>query len=291
MSTDEAPTPPAPHPRPTLADRVVTTMPLLSDAERRAARALLARYPTTGMDSVATFADRAKVSGPTILRFVTKLGFAGYAEFRRALLEEVEARAEHPLTRPHVAGSPSRFTELAGSLGDAVRDSFGMLVEADVARLTNLLTDEKRRVFLHGGDFTEPAARHLDFHLRKMRRGVRLFSQALPRRADELAEIGRRDVVILFDIRRYQADTVRTAEIAKQRGAVVALLTDQWMSEAAEVADLVFRARVDVVSPWDSLIGLIALVEAIALSIDMRQWPIARARFETIETIRSKLER
>ena len=165
-----------------------------------------------------------------------------------------------------------------------------MLIEADVARLTALLTDEKRQVFLHGGDFTEPAARHLDFHLRKMRTRVRLFSQALPRRADELAEIGRRDVVILFDIRRYQADTIRTAEIAKGRGAVVALLTDQWMSEAAEVADLVFRARVDVVSPWDSLIGLIALVEAIALSIDMRQWPIARARFETIEDLRSKLE-
>ena len=278
------------RPLPTLADRVLATMPSLTNAERRAARALLARYPTTGMDSVALFAQRAKVSAPTILRFVTKLGFSGYAEFRRALREEVEAQAEYPLTRPHVTGPQSRLTDLAQSITDVVRHSFAMLVEADVARLTEMLADEKRQVFLHGGDFTEPAARHLDFHLRKMRTRVRLFSQALPRRADELAEITRRDVVILFDIRRYQADTIRTAEIAKARGAVVALLTDQWMSEAAEVADLVFRARVDVLSPWDSLVGLIALVEAIALSIDSRQWPVARARFETIEALRSKLE-
>ena len=122
-----------------------------------------------------------------------------------------------------------------------------------------------------------------------MRRDVRLFSQGLARRADELAEIGRRDVVILFDIRRYQADTIRTAEIAKERQAVVALFTDQWMSDVAQVADIVLRARVDVSSPWDSLIGIVALVEMLALAVDARRWPIARARFETIEGVRSKL--
>ncbi len=145
-------------------------------------------------------------------------------------------------------------------------------------------------MFLHGGDSTEPAARHLKFHLRKVRSRLRLFSQALPRRADEPADVGRRGVVILFDIRRDQADTIRTADIAKVRGAVVVLLTDQWMSDAAKVADLVFRARVDVTSPWDSLIGLVALVEVIALALDIRQWPIARTRFETIEGLRSKFE-
>src|SRR5947208_10075673 len=94
-----------PHAGPaTLADRVVASMASLSDAERRAARALLARYPTTGMETVALFADRARVSGPTILRFVAKLGFAGYPEFRRALREEMEAQAENPLTRPHAGG-------------------------------------------------------------------------------------------------------------------------------------------------------------------------------------------
>ena len=122
-----------------------------------------------------------------------------------------------------------------------------------------------------------------------MRSRVRLFSQALPRRADELADIRKRDVVILFDIRRYQLDTIRTAEIAKQRGAVVALFTDRWMSDVAQVADIVIRAQVDLPSPWDSLIGLIALVETLALSIDARQWPIARTRFEAIETVRAKL--
>lgn len=280
----------APRPgMPTLADRVAATMPSLSNAERRAARALLARYPTTGMETVTLFAERAKVSAPTILRFVAKLGFSGFPEFRSRLREEMEAQAEFPLTRPHRSATPSAFSGFGESLVDTVRSSIAMVSEADIGRLTDLLVDERRQVFLLGGDFTEPAARHLEFHLRKTRSKVRYFSHSLLRRADELAEIRRRDVVILFDIRRYQADTIRTAEVAKQRQAVVALFTDQWMSDVAQVADVVFRARIDVPSPWDSLIGLIALVETLALSIDARRWPIARTRFETIELVRSKL--
>jgi DNA-binding MurR/RpiR family transcriptional regulator len=273
----------------TLADRVTASMASLSEAERRAARALLARYPTTGMETVALFAERAKVSGPTILRFVAKLGFPGYAEFRRTLREEMEAQSEYPLTRPHVGGASPALAELSQSLVAVLEASIAMASTSDIARLTDLLIDERRQIFIFGGDFTEPAARHLEFHLRKTRTRVRLFSQSLPRRAGELAEIRRKDVVIIFDIRRYQADTVRTAEIAKQRGAIVALFTDQWMSDVAQVAEIVLRAKVDVPSPWDSLIGIIALVEAMALSIDMRQWPIARVRYEKIEDVRSKL--
>ncbi|MFI5409301.1 MurR/RpiR family transcriptional regulator [Kaistia sp. UC242_56] len=275
--------------KPTLADRVTASMASLSEAERRAARALLARYPTTGMETVALFAERAKVSAPTILRFVAKLGFAGYADFRRALREEMEAQAEYPLTRPHADGTSTAFSAFTRSLVTTVENSLAMVSQADMEKLTDLLIDERREIFLLGGDFTDPAARHLEFHLRKMRSRVRLFSQSLPRRADELADIRKRDVVILFDIRRYQLDTIRTAEIAKERGAVVALFTDRWMSDVAQVADIVIRAQVDLPSPWDSLIGLIALVETLALSIDARQWPIGRSRFEAIEQVRSKL--
>ncbi len=273
----------------TLADRVAATMPSLSDAEKRAARALLARYPTTGMETVALFAERAKVSAPTILRFVAKLGFSGYADFRRALREEMEAQAEFPLTRPHIEGASPALAEFSTALVETVQGSIAMTSETELKRLVDILVDERRQIFLLGGDFTEPAARHLEFHLRKLRGRVRLFSMGLMRRADEIAEIRRRDVVILFDIRRYQSDTIRTAEIAKSREAVVALFTDQWMSEVAQVADIVLRARVDVPSPWDSLIGLIALVETLALAIDSRQWPIARRRFETIEGVRKGL--
>jgi DNA-binding MurR/RpiR family transcriptional regulator len=274
--------------RPRLADRVVATMPSLTDAERKAARALLARYPTTGMETVALFAERAHVSAPTVLRFISKLGFAGYPEFRRALLEEMEAQSEYPLTRWRDTRTVA-LPHFGECLIDAVRTSLAMSAQTDIAKLVELLADERRQVFLLGGDFTDSAARHLEFHLRKMRKRVRLLAPGVLRRADELAEVQRRDIVVLFDIRRYQPDTVRTAEIAKEHGAAIVLFTDQWMSDVAQTADLVLRAQVDVPSPWDSLIGIIAIVEMVALMLDQRLRPLAKSRFESIEAMRGKL--
>src|SRR5579864_5601866 len=71
----------------------------LSPAERKLARVLLASYPIAGLESVARFAERARVSPPTVTRFITKLGFRGYPEFQETLRHEVQARLSSPLAR------------------------------------------------------------------------------------------------------------------------------------------------------------------------------------------------
>src|SRR5258708_31367088 len=71
----------------------------LSPAERKLARVLLASYPIAGLESVARFAERARVSPPTVTRFITKLGFRGYPEFQEVLRHEVQARISSPLAR------------------------------------------------------------------------------------------------------------------------------------------------------------------------------------------------
>lgn len=159
----------------------------------------------------------------------------------------------------------------------------------EVDRLVDLLCDERRGVFLLGGHFTEPAARHLAFHLRKMRPRVRIVAADLMLRADEMTDLRRGDVFVAFDVRRYQRDTVASAQFAKGRGAKTVLFTDQWMSEAAKAADLAFRARIDGPSRWDSLVGMIAQVEVVAQAFDERVWSNARLRVEAVERARKAL--
>lgn len=275
---------------PTLADRITASLPSLTNAERRAARALLARYPTAGMETVAHFAERAGVSGPTILRFIAKLGFEGYGDFRSALREELEAQSQYPLTRPPERDTASSGLAVLGNrLSATIHDTLTMCDRHELQRFVEALSDERRDVYLLGGDFTDVAARHLEFHLRKMRPRVHLVEPNSIRRADQLADVRRKDLFILFDIRRYQRDSVASARLAATRGATVVLITDQWMSDAAEVADIVFRARVDGPSRWDSLIGMVALVEILVQAYDEQAWSRSKTRVETIEAHRSVL--
>ncbi|MEQ9248071.1 MAG: MurR/RpiR family transcriptional regulator, partial [Nitratireductor sp.] len=50
----------------------------MTDAERKVAHTFLANYPSIGLSTVAEFAGLAGTSAPTVLRFVSRLGFSGY---------------------------------------------------------------------------------------------------------------------------------------------------------------------------------------------------------------------
>ena len=67
------------------------------------ARALTTSAMLAGFETVAALAKRAGVSGPTVVRFIARLGYASYADFQRELLREMEARGTSPLSLYHRA--------------------------------------------------------------------------------------------------------------------------------------------------------------------------------------------
>ena len=85
--------------RRSIAEEIKQNLDRLTTTERKPARYLLANYPLAGLETVARFARRAGVSGPSVLRLIGKLGFSGYGEFQRTLREELEARLQSPLTK------------------------------------------------------------------------------------------------------------------------------------------------------------------------------------------------
>ena len=82
-----------------LSERVRRDLGNYTAAERRVAQSLLSDYPVAGLETVARFAHRAGTSGPTILRFVSRLGLKSYAEFQNCLRSEVQERLQGPLAR------------------------------------------------------------------------------------------------------------------------------------------------------------------------------------------------
>ncbi len=73
-------------------------------------------------------------------------------------------------------------------------------------------------------------------------------------------------VAVVFDFRRYELTAKQAAAIAKGRGAKVVVITDPGLSPATESADVVLPVPVDGL-PFDSVVGTIALVEALVEAV------------------------
>ncbi len=261
----------------------------MTDAERKVAHTFLANYPSSGLSTVAEFAGLAGTSAPTVLRFVSRLGFSGYPEFQRALRAEIQAELLSPLEK----GDSSAARSLDGSALGAyfsratanIQATLEAIPESEFEAACALLSDPKASCYTLGGRFSDAIARYMAAHLRIVRPNVRRFQDQTSTWDDQLLDVKAGDVVVLFDIRRYQRDLVHLSELLCERRARIVLITDSWLSPISRYAKVVLPCAIDSGRTWDSGVVLMALVEAIVDRVTHRDWDSARGRIQALEHI------
>ena len=193
----------------------------LSSSERKVARALLSG-PPDDRPGVGQPAGRpAGVSGPTVSRFVSRLGFDNYAAFQQALRDDLSARVLSPVEvyRSHVGRiRPPPLEPQRHRTGGGGDRHAGQLSPPDFERAVSLLADERHRVLVTGGWTSHLLAAMLTSLVRPFRSGVQHVPSLAAERAAASPTSRGDDVVVLFDFRRYELDTFEFARLARDRG-------------------------------------------------------------------------
>jgi DNA-binding MurR/RpiR family transcriptional regulator len=270
--------------RPTIEARMRSAMLDFTRAERQAASHILSHYPVSALGSITALARAADVSSPTVVRLVQKLGYRGYSDYQNALRKEVEQILVAPLSRGDDAvgqGHP-----MAGHAATVVRNlelTLAQIAPQDFAAVAGLLADTARRVVIMGGRLTHAHADYLATLLRVIRADVVQINDVPTDWQQALLDIRAGDVVLLFDIRRYEANVVLFAELAADQGAEVLLITDRWLSPAAAHARHVLACGIEVPSAWDSTASILVLVEALLAHVQGVLWQQAEGRMKRLE--------
>jgi len=266
-----------------------------SATERRVAHQLLAEYPMAGLQSATDLARAVGVSPPSVLRLVGRLGFGSYLDFQRSLRDELSAQLSSPLAKQPPArklrrgGPPAVQADFAEALMHNLQETFANLPKGEFDGVVQLLSDPRLRIHLIGGRFTDALALYLSVHLRILRPGVSHLQEQESNWRDQLLDMGKRDVLLVFDIRRYQPSLQRLAHAAAARQVRIILLTDQWLSPIVRVATHVLSARIAVPSVWDSSTALMALSESLLAEVSRHGWDKSRRRIEELEVMRDQL--
>eukprot|EP00873_Tetraselmis_striata_P024947 jgi/Tetstr1/445211/TSEL_033009.t1 len=269
-----------------LAEDIREKLGSCTATERRAALALLANYPVLGLGTVAQFASAAGVSSPTILRFAARMGFSTYAALQTRLRTELEDQLKSPLAKgPESAAEPG-VLDFADIACTNISDTFRQLPRTELEAVVALLDDEKRTLYLLGGRFTDALARYMAAHLRILRGRVVHVAGQEGNWRDYLVDMGRKDVLIVFDIRRYQSDLARLSVAAANLGVTIVLVTDSWLSPIASVATHVLPARVSVPSPWDSSAALMVIAETLIAGVTAADPERSKRRISMLEIYR-----
>ncbi|MBC7596422.1 MAG: MurR/RpiR family transcriptional regulator [Kineosporiaceae bacterium] len=254
-----------------VSDLISDRLSDLRAAERKVARALIADYPTAGLGTVASLAHAAGVSGPSVVRFVTALGFDGFPALQDALKDELRLRSEGPLGNIVWASDPgshsANLVQGAETMATNAVQSLKAIPPQELERAIALLADSSRKVFITGGRYSNSLARHLAINLETIRPKVRFVEHPFGSDLSTLISLGTRDIYVLFDFHRYQSSTVELARNIRRRGATIVLVTDERMSPAASKAQVVIPINVSAPSPFYTFSGGTMLMELLVLAV------------------------
>jgi DNA-binding MurR/RpiR family transcriptional regulator len=255
------------QPKNTIAWKLRQAAASLSKAERRIARVLLSTNLRGGLASVAALGREAQASGPSVLRFVAKLGFESYPAFQEAVRGEVSERTQSPRVQAARRKGQASDKEFLGrakrQMLESLAATFDAIPQEDFRRAVRLLGDRGRQIVVTGGRFTQLFAEYLVGRLYQLRPNVRAAGSLsmLVSREEELPWLPQSAVLVVFDLRRYQLNTIEYARAAANRGVTVILITDTWLSPIADFAAIVLPLHVETSWNYDSFANCAMLAE------------------------------
>jgi DNA-binding MurR/RpiR family transcriptional regulator len=266
-----------------VVDRITARADRLTPAERKVAAILAGEPQRVAFGTVATVAQKAGTSGPSVVRLAVKLGYGGFVDLQSDVQEEL-ARQLGP-ARERIRQRPpsdligralaSETVNVSRTLSAVNQDTFRTAVAK--------LSDRRRHIFVLPGEMTMPAGHVLAAHLAQLREGVTLLTGSEVAASKRLATLEGGDVVMVIDMRRYERWVLTVLRRAGQQGASVIAITDSPLSPLGTLAAETFLMAAEGVGPFDSLVGVIALANALVAGVAARLRQSATSRLDAIE--------
>ena len=271
----------------TISDRIQNQLDDLTRAERQLAHSILENYPVSGLGPLSALAKDAKVSVPTVSRMVQKLGFSGYPEFQTELREELKAKAKNPIAKHDTwaerAPSEHLLNRLTDAVMDNIRHTLGQIDPKDFDAACEICADASHHLYIVGGRVTHTLAEYLFLHMQVIRPRIIHIQSTSNAWPHHLLDVAAGDVFIIFDMRRYENNTLKLAEMAHAKGARLVLFTDQWRSPIHHLADFSFSSRIVVPSAWDSAVTPLLLLETMIATVQNLTWGNTKDRMKALE--------
>jgi len=151
--------------------------------------------------------------------------------------------------------------------------------------VTKTLASDDHSLHIVGGRITSSLADYFFNHLQVIRKNVYRLGANPSRWPHYLLNMGEGDILVVFDVRRYEHNLLTFTKIAQSRGVRVILFTDQWGSPAAQYAEHIFNLRIEAPSAWDSSIVTLFVLESLLASIQTEMWDETKDRMNELENL------
>lgn len=266
-----------------LVAALVARQGTLSKRHEQVARFCLNHPEDVAINTIVRLAAQAGVPPATITRFAKDLGFAGFADLQRVFRERLlgprlsfadqltaitaqpmpdldDADLDHPgrVFDVFVQAAMGSLLRISQSLDRSVLDVFvGTLAQAEVIHIA-----AARGAFGIGA--------YAFYGLAKVGKRAHLVDNLGAMRAEQVAAMGPRDVLLVLTFDDYTPETVAVAQAAHDAGRVVLAITDNELSPVVGLARHVLYVKEARLGHFRSQVPAMVVCQTVIVSLGRR---------------------
>lgn len=244
---------------------IADTIPRFSSSQRKIAFYILENIFEVATGGIEDLAAGVGVSTASISRFVSCINYTSFSNFKQALLQAFRPPfvSDSELPEPGflgIAGLSFKHAALA------VQKTEQFLSVENLECVINLLS-QARTVYCMALGSSLPVANIASICLAPYCNHVRFVEGGGEVAVYRLNKISEEDLFIIFSFPRYSVDSVRFARFVRKRKARVLAITDQPGSPLVPLSDLALYTSSGHSKIPVSLVGAVALVEALTSAL------------------------
>ncbi|MGL4606824.1 MAG: MurR/RpiR family transcriptional regulator [Eubacteriaceae bacterium] len=263
----------------------------LSKSHKKIADFVFSHYERVSEMSAIKVAQSVQVSEATVVRFSVTLGYEGYPEFRRALKNEINSK----LTTIDRINMTLKNDEKEKALQETVHN----VLKTDLNNINTTFEDfdyeifkssidlilDARKIIIIGFRTTTLLTEHLGYYLNLILDNVRVVNYGVTDVYEHLIKVNEKDLVIAISFPRYAQKTYEAVEFLKNKGVKIITISDNQNAPINVFTEHRLIAKSNVYSFVDSLVAPLSLINALVISVGLRNIGKTKETFNELEEI------
>lgn len=269
-----------------MLDKIRTEYQTYTASQQKIAEYLTRHLEDAFVLSATELAQRVEVSEATITRFINRLGFSGFSEFKRAMGRSVlqgmtttEKLAESAET---LQPSKSVLSEILSGDIRNIRSIIDKISDKRFGEAVGKLSSA-RSIYVLGLRTSHALALYLAFNLRFFLKSVNLLKPGIGDIPEQVLDSRSGDVLIAISFKRYTREVFDIAEKVKKKGVYLIAITNSQLSPLGQLADLALIVKTEIPAYIESFTAPMSLLNALVTSIALQKRKAAVPALKRLE--------
>ena len=258
-----------------------------SKGQKLIAQYILANYDKVAFMTACKLGDTVGVSESTVVRFANALGYSGYPKLQAALQELIKNKLT-TVQRVEMAKEYRDDSTILNKVLKSDSDNIkGTLEEIDKKAFEDSANRllKARKIYILGMRSSFTIAQYLGFYLDIILDNVHIIRMDMGDAFEQVVRINEDDVLVAISFPRYSKKSYQIVSYAKEKGAHIISLTDSLFSPVASIADNTLLVKSNMASFVDSLVPALSIVNALIVSVGMKEKDDIKEYFDDLEQI------